>query len=63
MHQVIQRSCSASQFSQAKEQSDVWKKTEAEFNVQKMIWQSLSLSGFQKKHRIHPLYIYIYNGS
>ena len=31
---------------QAKEQSDVWKKTEAEFNVQKMIWQSLSLSGF-----------------
>lgn len=27
---------------EAKEQSDVWKKTEAEFNVQKMIWQSLS---------------------
>lgn len=27
----------------AKEQADVWKKAEAEFNVQKMIWQSLSL--------------------
>ncbi|CAJ1337515.1 unnamed protein product [Effrenium voratum] len=27
----------------AKEQAEVWKKAEAEFNVQKMIWQSLSL--------------------
>lgn len=32
----------------AKEQSDVWKKTEAEFNVQKMIWQSLSLQRGEK---------------
>ncbi|CAK9047496.1 Glycine--tRNA ligase [Durusdinium trenchii] len=32
----------------AKEQSDVWKKAEAEFNVQKMIWQSLSLQRGEK---------------
>eukprot|EP00435_Cladocopium_sp_Y103_P022474 s2365_g5.t1 len=35
----------------AKEQADVWKKAEAEFNVQKMIWQSLSLQRGAKRHQ------------